>query len=118
MSDESDASRVQVPQPPWKRLGVWAVGGLFQVGYAEDSDMLLVLSSQGRGVFDCHDANEKVARDYEEAHDFFDPVRLVGQGLGPHDGQSVRMAGLFARAPIDARTSAGLGRCRISMTAK
>jgi hypothetical protein len=70
------------------------VGGLFQVGYAENSDLLLVLSHNGRGIFDCL-TGERVARAYEEAHDFFDPIRLLAQGFGPLEGQSIRMAGLF-----------------------
>ena len=79
---------------PWRRHPVYAVGGLFQVGYAARSDLLLVLSSQGRGVFDCI-SGEKIARDYAEAHDFFDPIRLTAAGFGPLAGQTVRMAGLF-----------------------
>jgi hypothetical protein len=82
------------PPAPWRRLPVYGVGGLFQVGYAAGSDLLLVLSSQGRGVFDCL-AGEKLARDYNESHDFFDPIRLTGTGIGPLEGQAIRMAGLF-----------------------
>jgi hypothetical protein len=85
---------VQEPPAPWKRCNSFAVGGLFQVGYAENSDLLLVLSSQGRGVFDCL-TGEKVARDYEEAHDSFDPIRLLAHGFGPLEGKIIRMAGLF-----------------------
>lgn len=79
---------------PWRRLPVYGVGGLFQVGYAAGSDLLLVLSSQGRGVFDCI-AGEKLARDYNEVHDFFDPIRLTATGIRPLEGQAIRMAGLF-----------------------
>ena len=85
---------VQEPPAPWKRCVTWSVGGLFQVGYAENSDLLLVLSSQGRGIFNCL-TGEKVARDYEEAHDFFDPIRLLAQGFGPLEDRRIRMAGLF-----------------------
>ena len=85
---------IQKPPSPWKHCATWPVGGLFQVGYAEHSDLLLVLSSQGRGIFDCL-TGEKVARDYEEAHDFFDPIRLLAQGFGPIEGKCIRMAGLF-----------------------
>jgi hypothetical protein len=80
--------------PPWRPLPVYAVGGLFGVGYAAGSDLLLVLSSQGRGVFDCL-TGEKLARDNEEAHDFFDPIRLIAEGFGPLAEQSIRIAGLF-----------------------
>ena len=80
--------------PPWHPHPVYAVGGLFGVGYAAGSDLLLVLSSQGRGVFDCI-TGEKLARDYQEAHDFFDQIRLTAAGFGPLAGESVRIAGLF-----------------------
>lgn len=83
------------PAPaPWRCLPIYAVGGLFQIGYASGADMLLVLSSQGRGVFDCL-TGEKLARDYAEAHDFFDPIGLVAVGVGPLEDQMVRVAGLF-----------------------
>jgi hypothetical protein len=85
---------VQEPPAPWKHLITWAVGGLFQVGYDENSDLLLVLSSQGRGIFDCL-TGERVARDHDEAHDYFDPIRLLAQGFGPLEGKTIRMAGLF-----------------------
>ena len=85
---------IHEPPAPWRRLPVFAIGGLFQVGYAAGTDLLLVLSSQGRGVFDCL-VGEKLTRDYDEAHDFFDPIRLAAVGIGPLAGQSVRVGGLF-----------------------
>ncbi len=88
------APTIQDPPAPWRRLPVFAVGGLFGVGYAPGSDLLLVLSSQGRGVFDCL-AGEKLARDYDEAHDFLDVIRLTATGFGPLIGQAVRVGGLF-----------------------
>jgi hypothetical protein len=36
-----------------------------------------------------------VARDYEEAHDYFDSIRLLAQGFGPLEGKPIRMTGLF-----------------------
>src|SRR5450631_1343055 len=82
------------PPPPWKRLAVHAVGGLTEVGFAEDSDCLLVVSSQGRGVIDCR-TGERVARDRGEPDgSWYDERRLRAQGIGPLDGQVVRLAGL------------------------
>jgi hypothetical protein len=83
----------EVPAP-WRVHPVYSVGGLFGVGYAPDSDLLLVLSSQGRGVFDCA-TGEKLARNYDEAHDFFDAIRLTAAAFGPLAGQLVRIGGLF-----------------------
>jgi hypothetical protein len=53
---------------PWKKIANHAVGGLFQIGYAEDSDLLLVLSHNGRGIFDCL-TGERIARDTKDAFD-------------------------------------------------
>jgi hypothetical protein len=72
----------------------WAVGGLFQVGYGPETDFLLVLSHAGRGVFDCV-SGKKLARDYGDAFQFFDQIRLESVGFGPLDGIKIRMAGLF-----------------------
>jgi hypothetical protein len=85
---------VQSVPSPWRALPAQGVGGLFQVGYAGGSDFLLVLSAQGRGIFDCL-TGAKVARDSAEAHDFFDQIRLTADGFGPLAGRSIRMAGLF-----------------------
>lgn len=39
----------------------FAIGGLFEVGFAPNQDLLMVLSSQGQGIFDCT-KGEKIAR--------------------------------------------------------
>ncbi len=85
---------VQPPPLPWHHRATYAVGGLLAVGYAEDSDLLLVISSQGRGVFDCR-SGTRVARDYADAYDIFDEIKLTAQGIGPLDGRTVRVAGLY-----------------------
>lgn len=78
------------PPAPWKAIAHVAVGGLSSVGFDRDSDLLLVVSSQGRGVFDCL-SGERVARDrgdYEE-----DYAHLEAQGIGPLQGHAIRIAG-------------------------
>ena len=80
--------------PPWTRLAIHAVGGLTEVGFADDSDFLLVVSSQGRGVIDCK-TGERVARDPAEPDDsWYDERRLRAQGIGPLENHIVRLAGL------------------------
>lgn len=83
-----------IPVVPWKLLKVWPVGGLLQVGYAEDSDLLLVLSSDGRGVFDCI-TGDKLARDADLSNDYFDRIKLIALGIWPLQEKEVRVAGLF-----------------------
>lgn len=85
---------VQPPPTPWARLRAYAVGGLFQVGYAVGGDLLLVHSAQGRGLFDAA-AGLRLARDDEEPMDRFDRVRLTAPGFDAIEGEDVRMAGLF-----------------------
>jgi hypothetical protein len=82
------------PPKPWKCVGGGAVGGLTEVGFADGSDLLLVVSAQGRGVFDCR-SGERVARDCTEPNDgWYDERRLLALGIGPLDGQFIRLAGL------------------------
>jgi hypothetical protein len=42
----------EVPSP-WKLVATVAVGGLQSLGFDQDSENLLIVSSQGRGVIDC-----------------------------------------------------------------
>jgi hypothetical protein len=52
--DRIRAAPVGPPLPPLAQLACHAVGGLTDVVVAVGSDLLLVGSSQDRGVFDCH----------------------------------------------------------------
>jgi hypothetical protein len=80
-----------IPPDPWKKVATFAVGGLASVGFDESSDLLLVTSSAGRGVFDCvHGV--RLARD---SGDFdFDIGNLTVAGIGPVAGKLIRVAGL------------------------
>ncbi|BCM91462.1 hypothetical protein IAD21_03335 [Abditibacteriota bacterium] len=91
------AMETQAPMAPWRRSGSCAVGGLEMVGYGDNSDFILILSSSGRGVFDAING-WKVARDletYNEDESWFDFTRLQCLGIGPLEGQVVTMAGLW-----------------------
>jgi len=37
----------------WKSMGKFAVGGLTEIGFSKNTELLLVISSSGRGVIDC-----------------------------------------------------------------
>jgi hypothetical protein len=77
---------------PWRANGTFAVGGLTDVGMADSSDLLICVSSSGRGVFDCI-AGARVARD--DGDDFeFDLGNLLVEGIGPLAGQRIRTAGM------------------------
>ena len=85
--------QVQPPPDPWCYVTTHAIGGLLAAGFAEDTDLLLVVSSQGRGVFDCL-TGEKVARDNADPYPYFDEVKLIAHGMGPLTGRTIHIAGL------------------------
>ncbi|QKZ04049.1 hypothetical protein [Pseudomonas eucalypticola] len=53
------------PSSPWIEAARYCVAGLFDIGFHRDSELLLVVSSSGRGVFDCL-TGAKIARDYAD----------------------------------------------------
>jgi hypothetical protein len=82
------------PPSPWESVATHAVGGLTEVGFAAGTDLLLVVSHSGRGVFDGR-TGERLARDPgEPSAEWYDPVRLSAEGVGPLAGVTVRLAGL------------------------
>lgn len=95
------------PPLPWKLLATFAVGGLTEIGYAPDSDALLVVSSQGRGLFDCLSAR-RIARDREEMWDGLDQVHLRSPGIGDLASVDFRLAGLHGGG-LPRTTSDGWG---------
>ncbi|AYQ33882.1 hypothetical protein [Runella sp. SP2] len=50
----------------WTHKNTFAIGGLENIGYAPGQDFLIVLSSQGQGIFNCK-TGEKVARQYDDS---------------------------------------------------
>ena len=50
----------------WIHKDTFAIGGLENIGYALKSDTLIVLSSQGEGLFDCK-SGTKIARCYNDS---------------------------------------------------
>ncbi|MEP7319834.1 MAG: hypothetical protein ABI921_13860, partial [Panacibacter sp.] len=49
----------------WTHKNTFAIGGLENVGYASNQDLLIVLSSQGQGIFNCI-SGEKIARQNDD----------------------------------------------------
>ncbi|WP_177765842.1 hypothetical protein [Flavobacterium sp. I3-2] len=50
----------------WTHKNTFGVGGLENIGYVSNQDFLIVLSSQGQGIFDCK-TGEKVARKHDDS---------------------------------------------------
>jgi hypothetical protein len=87
--------RMPIDAPaPWRALGRVTVGGLRGVGFDEASELLLVESTDGKGVFDCA-TGERVARDPDADSTFDEEVRLQSKGIGPLAGRTIRVCGLF-----------------------
>ncbi|MGW6535163.1 hypothetical protein ACWGBV_05440 [Streptomyces sp. NPDC055051] len=90
-----------VPAPaPWRSVfgGPAAVGGLTGIGFGVDPatghDLVMVVSSQGYGVFDAV-TGERIARDRDPEDDGPDGTPdLSCPWIGPLAGQRVRVAGL------------------------
>lgn len=80
------------PPKPWRRVVTIAVGGLLSIGFDRDSELLLVVSSAGRGVIDCR-SGEKIARDTNEYNE--NDRYLEADGIGPLRGQTIRVSGLL-----------------------
>ncbi|MEW4452066.1 hypothetical protein AB1L30_05210 [Bremerella sp. JC817] len=78
---------------PWRLVGGCGVGGLTEVGFVEGADDLLVVSHQGRGLFDGQ-TGERLARDPEEFFANDDRTGLTAPGIGRQQDAIVRMAGL------------------------
>lgn len=86
--------REPVPEP-WRLVGEYAVGGLNAIGYTEGSDLLLVVSASGRGIFDCL-TGRKLARDHDDKiPNHIQLVHLYSPGFGPLEGQIIRLAGIY-----------------------
>ena len=79
------------PPAPWRLSTTRIVGGLTDVGFADSSDLLLIVSGAGRGVLNCQ-TGFLVARDYDPFE--FDIGNMLVEGIGPLAGVKVRMAGL------------------------
>ena len=82
--------QIEKPPSPWQHKTTILIGGLCSVGFDRDTENLLILSHQGRGVVDCS-TGEKTARDKE---DYYENKYLEAEGIGCLSGKIIRMAGL------------------------
>lgn len=81
------------PPRPWRSLPTYFVGGLEFVGFDRVGRYLLIVSSSGRGLFDCS-TGEKVARDSDCLGTWLDDAHLECKGMGPIAEQTVKLAGI------------------------
>lgn len=83
--------------PFWTKKKVAMVGGLFAVGFGSGLDLILVVSHDGRGIFNSL-IGELIARDEKPpAKSWFSEVPYQAIGIGPLEGQSIPLAGIHGR---------------------
>ncbi len=82
------------PPEPWKVVGTVEIGGITEVGFAEDAELLLALSGHDRQVIDCK-SGRRLARDTSTEHRsaWYGSHDLVGNGFGPLHGRRIALAG-------------------------
>lgn len=91
----------------WKKQNTWAVGGLREIGFSNNSDLLIVLSGNGRGIFDCIKA-EKIDRDYNDYYtDYWNATNGIIEGFGVLKGQKIICGGFEAPSPLQVSTPDG-----------
>jgi hypothetical protein len=72
----------------------FAVGGLTEVGFSKlYPELLLIISSQGRGLFDCSKL-ELIERDKDSSYDWFNTYELYSMGIGKTKSEKIKVGGL------------------------
>lgn len=80
--------------PSGWRKQTFAVGGLYEVGFSKKHpELLLVISSQGRGVIDCSKL-ELVDRDHNTDFDWMNSYELWSMGIGKLSDEKILIGGL------------------------
>lgn len=91
----------------WNHKNTFAIGGLQNVGYAPKSDLLMVLSTQGQGIFNCRNG-EQLARSYNDLDWVeFDEITNAVAGFDLLKGQVVKTFGLYGGDGLLKTTSDG-----------
>ncbi|MBP2832616.1 hypothetical protein J8281_10510 [Aquimarina sp. U1-2] len=91
----------------WFKKEKFAIGGLREMGFKPNTDILMLLSSQGRGIFDCIKA-EKIERDsYDYYMEEWDEKTRIVQGFGKFKDEVFICGGFEAKDPIKKETKDG-----------
>ena len=70
-----------------------AVGGLMYIGFSENCDCLLTVSSTGRGLWDLSNG-ERIERFYEKDCEGLNEKNMTCRGIGLLSDEIIRVAGL------------------------
>jgi hypothetical protein len=90
----------------WKHKNTFAIGGLENVGFANGSDHLIVLSAQGKGIFNCF-TGEKMFRSEEEWWKDFDEKESTVKGFDFLENATIKICGLHGEDKLSKKTSDG-----------
>jgi hypothetical protein len=84
----------EIDEPNGWRKTVFAIGGLSEIGFSKQiPNLLLVVSSQGRGVIDCQ-KSELIERDDDTNWDWIDSYEMTAQGIGVLSNEKILVSGL------------------------
>lgn len=99
----------EMEEPNGWRKTVFAIGGLSEIGFSkQNSNLLLIISSQGRGLVDCK-SSELIERDYDTNWDWIDSYEMTAQGIGILSNEQIFVSGLHGGGlPLMNRNGDGL----------
>ncbi|MFY0518646.1 hypothetical protein ACOMCU_12575 [Lysinibacillus sp. UGB7] len=89
----------------WTFKGNFSIGGFEYFGFDESSDLLLVVSSNGRGIIDLAKA-EKIARDDTDDFDL-DETLLICEGFDVLKDKSIKLASKYGGSILPIRNKFG-----------
>lgn len=77
----------------WKK-STFAIGGLTEIGFSKyNPNLLLVISSQGRGLIDCQNS-ELIERDNDTDFEWINSYEMTSQGIGVLSNEIILVSGL------------------------
>ena len=88
-----DRTKITTVPPGWE-MKQFAIGGLSNVGFSKNHpELLLVISSQGRGVIDCATLELK-ERDNDDSWEWMDIYELWAMGIGILKDEKIGVSGI------------------------
>ena len=98
-------SRRDTLPAPWTAQPITWAGGIIGVGFARETDLLLVATHDGRGVVNCL-TGEMIARDRDPSFLLDEKTRKV-PGIGPLAGEEIVIAGKIYGGTLSNKTKDG-----------
>lgn len=95
MSDNIESMPESAPPKPWVKKFKFDRSGLLEIGFAESSDLLLLVSWDDRVVLDCLTGAVLAREGHKEIGDWHDEFNSWCLGIGPISRCRIRIAGLW-----------------------